>query len=446
MLKKQGASCGQHSALSTQHSALSTHQWLRHVIKSLLAVFIFVNSSLGNAQTTVYFYADISPLLNDYFSITSADPQMACDLAKPSFDAWLLPNGGTSSVSAFEFTDNLGVYACDFTYRPPNDTKPFPSWVRKDLKRIWCQQGQVLTKITEEIPPWGTVITGQCKDKPKPTLIGYFNGVANTQSDADDSLRELKKLEADFPSNRGPYKYDTFLNNTACTADNKVACIADIAEVFAQRSTELDGVLSKRWEIFWELLKGNHTSADALTKALQNKLVDRNNSFANLIIGLFDAFVGKIAAIFTNVASLFTGPSTQADVAGHLAKLQKHADNGSGMVLVAHSQGNLFVNEAYKRLKESHPNSKVEVVHVAPASPTLSGGHSLVDIDLVINALRITGINSVPDITKYIPPSDDDKTGHSFVATYMDQARAAYTEIKAMVIASVTKVAPAASN
>ena len=398
-------------------------------------------AGLGYTQTTIYYTADVIPLSNDYFSITSNNPQTACDLAKPSFDAQFVPVGGTSSITVQAYTND--VYSCNLAFRPPNDTNPHPSLVTKSLNRIWCQQGQVLTKITEEIPPWGTVITGQCKDKPKPTLIGFFNGVANDKKDAQ---KNLDRLEEKFPTSAArPMIYEVLHNHTACTDTNKVACLADVAETFAQRSAELDGVLANRWEIFWEMLQGNHARADALTKTLQTKLTDTSNNFGNFLLSLFDTMRNKMAAISLKFVTLFTGPSTQVDVDAQLSILEPYAKQDAGMVLVAHSQGNLFANTAFTKIKEIYPNAKIEAVHVAPASPTLSGGYTLVDIDVVIQSVRVLG-GSVPLVNLSIPASDDDKLGHSFLTTYMDEARAAYTKIRHMIKASLDKVAPAAGN
>ena len=73
------------------------------------------------------------------------------------------------------------------------------------------------------------------------------------------------------------------------------------------------------------------------------------------------------------------------------------------------------------------------MVHVAPASPTLRGPYLLADIDLVINGLRLQGINSVPSANIALAYSASDATGHGLVATYLDQVRPALARIKAMI-------------
>ena len=84
----------------------------------------------------------------------------------------------------------------------------------------------------------------------------------------------------------------------------------------------------------------------------------------------------------------------------------------------------------------------MHVVHVAPASPTLRGDHLLTDIDLVINGLRLTGLNSVPDVNINIPMSKIDPTGHGFEPTYLDKARAAYSRTIGMINTGLAALNP----
>ena len=102
-------------------------------------------------------------------------------------------------------------------------------------------------------------------------------------------------------------------------------------------------------------------------------------------------------------------------------------------MLIAHSQGNLFVNAAYDRLRSSRPSNPAKVVHIAPASATTRGNYVLADIDLVINGLRLQGINSVPSANISLPTSKADLTGHTLVATYLDASRAALARVQSMI-------------
>jgi hypothetical protein len=102
-------------------------------------------------------------------------------------------------------------------------------------------------------------------------------------------------------------------------------------------------------------------------------------------------------------------------------------------LLVAHSQGNLFVNAAYDGLRANRPETQANFVHIAPASPTTRGEHGLSDLDLVINGLRVQGISSVQPSNWHIPFSTVDASGHTLVDTYLDASREGRGKVRALI-------------
>lgn len=262
-------------------------------------------------------------------------------------------------------------------------------------------------------------------------LLGFFNGVANTEDSANESLNRLQR-ELGPERNGTPLQYELFYNQTGCGSGTlgAAACLEDIFEVFAQRDRELQGVLADRWEIFWELLGGTHTQGSSLTGRLLGLLGGAGNALLQLIDTTFSAMLNQLVGV---TGRLLTSPPTAANTAAHVARLQDHADQELGLVLVAHSQGNLFVNAAFDGLRAARPNAAAQVVHVAPASPTLRGDYTLADIDLVINGLRTTGVNSVPPANLTLPTSRSDLSGHMLEGTYLDNTRAAFARVKGMI-------------
>src|SRR5699024_4699583 len=105
---------------------------------------------------------------------------------------------------------------------------------------------------------------------------------------------------------------------------------------------------------------------------------------------------------------LLSNPPTEQDYAAHNLRLDALAAEGQKLMLVAHSQGNLFLNHAYDHIKPTVGRNSVNAVHIAPASPTLRGKHVLADIDLVINALRLQGITTTPPVNLIMPASTSD--------------------------------------
>jgi hypothetical protein len=269
-------------------------------------------------------------------------------------------------------------------------------------------------------------------------VIGFFNGVANTEKAALDSLERLR-AEYGPQYKDTPLKYDWFYNQTACgeSALGKVSCLEDVAEVFEQRSRELGGVFANRWENFRDILAGRHQQDSSFTGRLVGLLGSGGQALLQWVDGTASAILNQLASSFLKLLTLFVNSPTYENQADHLERLTRHADEGSNMVLVAHSQGNLFVNSAVDALKAARPDANAQVVHVAPASPTLRGDYVLADIDLVINGLRLSGINSVPDVNITLPVSKIDPSGHSFEPTYLDKARAAYARTTGMIKASL---------
>jgi hypothetical protein len=266
-----------------------------------------------------------------------------------------------------------------------------------------------------------------CIAPTKPVVVGFFNGVWNTRDQADDGLRALKELIGLTYKNT-ELNYQNFYNQTG--SNNGNTALQDIAEVFIQRGKELNGVLGNRWEHFWELLTGRYTASNSLTGTLQSGLGADGLVLGQLLDATFNAMLGNILSW---VSQLLSNPPTEADMASQLSKLNGLADEGNAFLLIAHSQGNLFVNPAYDGLRSSHPNTPAGVVHVAPASPTLRGDHLLADIDLVINGLRVQGLTSVPSVNINLPVSKSDASGHTLVGTYLDAARTARERVLGMV-------------
>lgn len=267
----------------------------------------------------------------------------------------------------------------------------------------------------------------------KNIVIGFFNGVSNTEEAAQKSL---DRLEIEFGSQykEAPLRYAQFYNQTDC---NGGFCLEDMAETFEQRSQALNGVFTDRWETFWDILAGRHQQDNSFTGRLLNLLGNGSNALLQWLDTTAIAVLNQLVNNTLRMLTLFSESPTAADRADHNTRLWQYADDDNQLLLVAHSQGNLFVNSAYDTLMKYKPEAKAKVVHVAPAAPTLRGDHVLADIDLVINALRGTGLNSVPDVNINLPLSKIDLTGHSFEPTYLDKSRAAYARTRGMITSSL---------
>lgn len=275
-------------------------------------------------------------------------------------------------------------------------------------------------------------------------LVGLFNGVWNTRKDAEASLDVIKADNFVGQQYRGaPVKHQLFYNQSGCNRSS-VACLEDVAEVFIQRSAELDQLLERRWEFFWEQVTGQADTSQSFASLLRSRVLNG----AQALVEWFDAYATAArATVKISSARMLANPPTSADAAMHMADLIADGKQGYRAVLVAHSQGNLFVNAAYdgylahareggSAIGEDTNYVAAKVVHVAPAATRLIGPHVLAEIDLVIDALRGVDGGPVAPSTlgrEVMPPSLSEPSGHALVATYLDSQRRAREDIRQLI-------------
>lgn len=266
--------------------------------------------------------------------------------------------------------------------------------------------------------------------------LGFFNGMWNTRADAKNGL-DLLLAVTPSQYNGSTVSGEVFYNHTGCGRPGS-SCLEDIAEVFEQRAQELDstGTLGSRLEYFWESIGAGDAS---LTGQIESLFQAAASLFADLRAKV-------IAQIATSIAySLSNSSPTSADYAAQNTRLDALATEGQMLLLVGHSQGNLFLNQAYDHILPTIGSSGVTAVQIAPASPTLRGPYLLADIDLVINALRIQGSSTVPANNIALPVSLSNLTGHSLTGTYLDAARPARAQVVGLLHSGFATLVPAAN-
>jgi hypothetical protein len=241
--------------------------------------------------------------------------------------------------------------------------------------------------------------------------FGYFNGVGVTRTQAIAQLEQIRLLELQFNPrlrdiDKGDYK---LFYNTHETL------LKDLLEVFEQRMRELEQIqgisLKDRYELATELLNQPGPWWDEIARGV---------SGASIIIpALLDSVLQRSVATLHLMRSK---PPTDTDLASHRRIIGGLVAKGQRMVFLAHSQGNLFVNEAYKYAEGLVGKDSVKVVHVAPASVALAGEHVLARQDLVIRLLSFLG--SVPTFNHDLPPTREflggDRAGHGLRTSYLN--------------------------
>lgn len=273
----------------------------------------------------------------------------------------------------------------------------------------------------------------------KAFTIGYFNGVWNTPAQARIALNKIQQLKSEG-STTSAINYEVFYNTTGCNTGANTICVRDdagngfsfqdLAEVFTQRAIEADdsGELGQRMEYFWESLHEE--------KTLAAKLGDLLPVAASMLTQLQGNVMNRLLA---GASALFSRPPTDIDYGRHSDRLKELAAQGQKMVLVGHSQGNLFLNHAFDVFQPTSRESCLAPIHVAPASPTLRGDYVLADVDTVINGLRPLGVGLVPAANLSMPFSLSDPSGHSMVGTYLDKDRGGDDAVARLINSSLVR-------
>jgi len=242
-------------------------------------------------------------------------------------------------------------------------------------------------------------------------VLGFFNGVQTTEQKAKNATYDhLEILYGPTTPAGEPITYELFYNDTQG--------FADFVETFEQRLQEQNGLLAGRFELFFSATKGEGGWWNALTSVIP--------SLTELLGSFFDAYTTATIKLLISGA----GDPNMAEVSDrHKQQIDHWASLNQKLLFLAHSQGNLFVNQAYTHAVSKTGNEYVRVVHVAPASPSLPGRHALADKDIVINGLRLTG--TVAPNTDVIPPyayrpaglnGESDLIGHGLLEIYLNPA------------------------
>jgi hypothetical protein len=264
--------------------------------------------------------------------------------------------------------------------------------------------------------------------------VGFFNGVLTRQDDATVALGYLRAQYGSQTAQGEAIHYETFYNYTAG--------FEDFVETFAQRLKEQDGVLSERFELFEQAIHGDGSLWDTLETVMPKA--------ADIVTGITADFTSFLVSKLTSLAA---NPPTISNYTEHQGRISALALEGKKMLFFAHSQGNLFGNQAYDYALTKVSAESVKMVHAAPASPTLHGDWTLADLDMVINGLRLTG--TVPNWTDSIPNplsrapgvnGKKDVLGHGLLEIYLNPTLTTSTHLNSEVATALsTLVAPPAT-
>jgi hypothetical protein len=250
-------------------------------------------------------------------------------------------------------------------------------------------------------------------------VIGYINGVSTDPIAAQDGLNAVSAIYGAQYSNH-PISYTLFYPPTD-------GMIQDVVNAFAQRVQTSPG-LTDRWELVWDILDGGGG-------AISDLAIAENPSLNSLVSDLKSLFLSDVSS---NVKNITSNKEFQPAVDQFVSALTTYYTQQKKTLVVAHSQGNVYLNAAYDVMK---PQLKTDSLRtVAVATPTASvkdpqGRYVTSTTDLVIQTVAFALGNVEPANTEgpiLASVSSDSAFGHKFVDIYVNPSYKLFPAIKAL--------------
>ncbi len=241
----------------------------------------------------------------------------------------------------------------------------------------------------------------------KESVVFYGNGIKSTKKNAADALEVVKKrLQATMaPADFTGLEFSIAYNETR-------GLPLDLLESAIQ-------LLTGNTSRFWRFFMGLEVMPDWFA----------------------DKFIGLAAALDRSALA------TTDSLKNHVAAYKTRIAEGKKMVLVAHSQGNLFGNQAYTMLN-SRERQSFGMVSAANVDSSVLGADSpytTLKSDKVILALIAAQLNlpsspMVPN-TENITVSAEDPLSHRFIESYMMAGSNSESQITGDIAAVLNSIA-----
>ena len=239
---------------------------------------------------------------------------------------------------------------------------------------------------------------------PTPYVVFHINGINTTADDAKMNRDEIKNsLPATLNGKR--LKVHLAYNVTR-------GYLTDLVDTYEQKKNEFPGVTFAQF-IAAFITATNLT--ETLPAASQALLAYVRNYISNAMAN--SAYVSL----------------NDIDLASIAADIRSEAQGGQTVLLVPHSQGNLYANSAFAQLTNG-PNAlasgSIGIMGVASPATFVAGHGTYITStnDLVIGGLRLQYPLTLPANT-WVKASYFDPSGHNFVAVYMNPEMQSRTQI-----------------
>jgi hypothetical protein len=237
-------------------------------------------------------------------------------------------------------------------------------------------------------------------------VIGYINGLSTDPIGAQDGVDALSAIYGAQYNNQ-PVSYTLFYTPTD-------GLMQDVINAFAQRVASSPG-LTDRWELIWDTLDGGGGISDLV--------IAENPSLSGFVSDLKTTFLNDVSS---NVKNVNANKEFQPAVDQFASAFTTYYTQQKKTLVVAHSQGNVYLNAAYDAVKPQQKTDSLRTVAVATPTSTVrdsQGRYVTSTTDLVIQAVALTLGNVEPANTEgpiLAALSSDTGYGHKFVDIYMN--------------------------
>ena len=240
-------------------------------------------------------------------------------------------------------------------------------------------------------------------------VIVHINGIGTKREEARQNMEKLRFSYT--PTYAGPaIKYDFAYNGKQGTFDA-------LAEVFLQKSVEDNP--SEALATATYILSGDETALAGMEFADQLKFAYKK--------------------VITENAAL---PVVAVKIVTIMSKIQSYFRAGNNVIIVGHSQGALYANQAFMGITGgTAPNGRLKVLAVGTPADTVAGdktnsAYVTANEDNIIDFIRIAsllaGWEVLPSNVKALAFYQFalDPFGHSFIDVYLNQRFAAWPKIR----------------
>ena len=236
----------------------------------------------------------------------------------------------------------------------------------------------------------------------KETIIFFGNGIKTLKKNAFDAKTKIKeKLQEELP----PEEFDRIGFDIAYNDTHGLPL--DLLESTIQLLT---GNVSRFWRFFWAL--------EPVPDWFADKMI------------LLAAAVDKSALVTTD------------SLKEHVVTYRNRIAEGKKVLLVAHSQGNMFGNQAYSLLnsREQQSFAMVAVANVDSNVLGMDSPYTTLEDDMVVAALIAAQIAlpsrpMAPNTVNLL--QSDDTLGHYFIQSYMAEGSTSELKITKQIITSL---------